>query len=89
MLNWFVGRENYAAFMGWFFGATVGTRWRLLPLEANGQPGFAAYRLQDGDRYELHTVQIFTLTVDGISRNSVFQDDEVYASFGLAHTLEA
>ena len=88
MLNWFTGRENYAAFMGWFFSTTVGTRWRLLPLEANGQPGFAAYRSADGGRYELHTVQILTLRVDGISRTSVFQDDEVYASFGLAKTLE-
>jgi RNA polymerase sigma-70 factor, ECF subfamily len=89
MLNWFTGRENYAAFMGWFFGATAGTRWRLLPLEANGQQGFAAYGSTDDGRYELHTVQILTFTLDGISRTSVFQDDEVYASFGLAKTLEA
>ena len=40
-------------------------------------------------RYELHTLQIFTVTADGISRNSVFQDAEVFASFGLAAGLDA
>ncbi|MEO6495243.1 MAG: hypothetical protein ABIP99_20625, partial [Ilumatobacteraceae bacterium] len=44
--------------------------------------GFAAYR-RVGDGYELHTLQLFTVTADGISRNSVFQDPEVFASFGL------
>jgi hypothetical protein len=31
----------------------------------------------------------FTVTVEGISRNSVFQDSEVFASFGLAAGLGA
>jgi RNA polymerase sigma-70 factor (ECF subfamily) len=88
MLNWFTGRESYAAFMQWFFTTTAGTQWRLLPLAANGQPGFAAYGLGDNGRYALHTVQIFTLRTDGINRNSVFLDDEVFASFGLERTLE-
>ena len=55
---------------------------------ANGQPGFAAYR-RVGDGYELHTLQIFTVTAEGISRNSVFQDSEVFASFELATDLDA
>jgi RNA polymerase sigma-70 factor, ECF subfamily len=37
----------------------------------------------------LHTLQIFTVTATGISRNSVFQDAEVFASFGLATGLNA
>lgn len=86
MLNWFVGTDGYGAFMDWVF-EVGGTDWTLVPVAANGQPGFAAYR-RAGDRYELHTLQVFTVTVEGISRNSVFQDAEVFASFGLAAVLD-
>ena len=37
---------------------------------------------------ELHTLQVFTVTAGGISRNSVFQDSEVFASLGLAAGLD-
>ena len=82
MLNWFAGPGNYGLFMEWVF-AQAGTDWRLEGVAANGQPGFAAYR-RVGGGYELHTLQIFTVTAEGISRNSVFTDAEVFASFGLA-----
>ena len=78
MLNWFTGPGNYGLFMEWVFAA-AGTDWQLKAVAANGQPGFAAYR-RVGDGYELHTLQIFTVTAAGISRNSVFQDSEVFAS---------
>jgi RNA polymerase sigma-70 factor (ECF subfamily) len=87
MLNWFAGPRNYGLFMEWVF-EQAGTDWRLQPVAANGQPGFAAYR-RAGAAYALHTVQIFTVTDAGISRNSVFQDPEVFASFGLAAGLDA
>jgi RNA polymerase sigma-70 factor (ECF subfamily) len=87
MLNWFTGPGNYGLFMEWVF-AKAGTDWHLKTVAANGQPGFAAYR-RVGGGYELHTLQIFTVTADGISRNSVFQDSEVFASFGLAAALDA
>ena len=87
MLNWFAGPGNYGLFMEWVFGA-CGTDWRLKTVAANGQPGFAAYQ-RVGDRYELHTLQIFTVTAEGISRNSVFQGSEIFAAFGLAVELEA
>ena len=87
MINWFVGPDNYGVFMEWVF-AKGGTEWCLVPVEANGQPGFAAYGRVDGG-YELRTLQIFTVTADGISRNSVFRDFDVFASFGLATALDA
>lgn len=68
--------------MEWVFGH-AGTDWSLKAVAANGQPGFAAYR-RVGDGYQLHTLQIFTVTDEGISRNSAFQDSEVFTSFGLA-----
>jgi RNA polymerase sigma-70 factor (ECF subfamily) len=87
MINWFSGRYNYGLFMEWVFRA-AGQDWHLEEVAANGgQPGFAAYRRAAGG-YELHTLQIFTVTTEGISRNSVFQDSEVYAAFGLAAGLE-
>jgi len=88
MINWFTGPGNYGLFMGWVFEA-AGQDWLLKEVTANGgQPGFAAY-CRVGGRYELHTLQIFTVTAEGISRNSVFQDPEVFASFGLAAALDA
>jgi RNA polymerase sigma-70 factor (ECF subfamily) len=87
MLNWFVGPRNYGMFMEWVF-EKAGTDWCLKAVAANGQPGFAAYR-RVGGGYELHTLQIFTVTAEGISRNSVFQDPEIFASFGLATGLDA
>ncbi|MET9612141.1 sigma-70 family RNA polymerase sigma factor [Kitasatospora indigofera] len=86
MLNWFSGRDNYGLFMGWVFGE-LGPDWRLRSVTANGQPGFAAYR-RFGGGYRLHTIQIFTVTAGGISRNSVFQDAEVFAAFGLPAGLD-
>ena len=87
MVNWFAGPGNYGLFMEWVF-EQAGTDWCLKTVAANGQPGFAAYRGVGGG-YELHTLQIFTVTAEGISRNSVFQDSEVFASFGLAAELDA
>jgi RNA polymerase sigma-70 factor (ECF subfamily) len=87
MVNWFAGPGNYGLFMEWVF-EKAGTDWRLKAVAANGQPGFAAYR-RAADGYELHTLQIFTVTAEGISRNSVFQDAEIFASFGLATVLDA
>ena len=85
MVNWFAGPDNYGLFMEWVF-AKAGTDWRLQPVAANGQPGFAAYR-RVGDGYELHTLQVFTVAAEGISRNSVFQDTEVFAAFDLADRI--
>ena len=87
MLNWFAGPRKYGLFMEWVF-EKAGTDWCLKAVAANGQPGFAAYR-RSGGGYELHTIQIFTVTSKGIGRNSVFQDPEVFASFALADRLDA
>jgi RNA polymerase sigma-70 factor (ECF subfamily) len=87
MPNWFVGPDNYGVFMEWVF-AKGGTEWRLQPIQANGQSGFAAYGFVDGG-YELRTLQIFTVTVEGISRNSVYRDVDIFASFGLPTWLDA
>ncbi|GAA1244770.1 sigma-70 family RNA polymerase sigma factor [Kitasatospora nipponensis] len=85
MVNWFVGREHYGAFMEWVF--SMCRDWRTARTAANGQPALAAYRRVEGGAYRLHTLQVFTVTAAGISRNTVFQDAEVFAAFGLAQEL--
>jgi RNA polymerase sigma-70 factor (ECF subfamily) len=87
MLKWFTGPGNYGLFMDWVF-EVCGADWRLQTVAANGQPGFAAY-VRAGDRYEAHTLQVFTVTAEGISRNSVFQGSEVFAAFGLPAGFDA
>ncbi len=87
MINWFTGRANYGVFMEWVF-EKGGTDWILVPVAANGQPGFAAYGRVD-DAYELRTLQVFTVTVEGISRNTVFRDFGIFASFGLPTTMSS
>ena len=87
LLNWFAGTHNYGLFMQWVFEAN-GTDWRLVPVAANGQPAFAAYN-RVGTDHHLHTLQVLTVTTDGISRNSVFQDDAIFASFRLPPSLKA
>ncbi|MFE2822995.1 RNA polymerase subunit sigma-70 [Streptomyces sp. NPDC059271] len=88
MLNWFTGREKYGQFMDWVF-AEAGANWHLTHVAANGQPGLAAYRLGDSGAFELHTLQVFTVTASGISRNTVFQDTEIFEAFNLAPRIEA
>jgi RNA polymerase sigma-70 factor, ECF subfamily len=87
MFNWFAGPDNYGVFMEWVF-EHAGRDWMLTTVAANGQAGFAAYRRVE-DAYQLHTLQVFTVTAAGISRNSVFQDPEIFAAFDLPAGLDA
>jgi RNA polymerase sigma-70 factor, ECF subfamily len=81
-LTWYAGREPYIRFIARVF-TLRGTDWRMVPAHANGQPALAAYtRAQDGG-YALNTLQVFTVTESGISRNTAFQDQDLFASFGL------
>jgi RNA polymerase sigma-70 factor, ECF subfamily len=85
LLNWFAGADDYGLFMDWVFQAN-GTDWRLVAVGANGQPAFAAYN-RVGATYQLHTLQVLTVTASGISHNTVFQDDAIFATFGLSPSL--
>ncbi|GAA3651023.1 sigma-70 family RNA polymerase sigma factor [Nocardioides ginsengisoli] len=86
MTNWFTGPDNYGVFMDWVFEANGGD-WRTVPIEANGQLGFAAYVRRDG-RYRRHTLQVLALSEQGVTRNSVFSEDEVLDAFGLPPVLD-
>ena len=85
MVNWFVGPGNYGLFMEWVF-AQAGRDWRLQPVAATASPGSPPIG-------GLVTNTSCTRSRSspspptGISRNSVFQDSDVFASFGLAAVL--
>jgi RNA polymerase sigma-70 factor, ECF subfamily len=85
-LNWYAGPVDYARFIDRVF-ATRGTDWRMTPVAANGQPAVAAYVRAEGDAYRLHTVQVFSVSSAGISRNVTFSDPGVFALFDLPPVL--
>jgi RNA polymerase sigma-70 factor (ECF subfamily) len=85
MWNWYIGRAAYSRFMARVFGMR-GLDWRTVPISANRQPAMAAYDRQGG-RYQLHTLQVFTLEGEAIVRNTVYQDPEVFAIFDLPKFL--
>jgi RNA polymerase sigma-70 factor, ECF subfamily len=85
-LNWYVGREPYIRFIARVF-TLRGTDWRMVPVHANGQPALAAYARAEDGGYALHTLQVFTVTESGISRNTTFQDQDLFAYFGLPERI--
>ncbi|TDC49146.1 sigma-70 family RNA polymerase sigma factor [Micromonospora sp. KC207] len=87
-LNWYVGQADYGAFIARVF-AMRGTDWRVLRTAANGQPALAAYTRGDDGAFHEHTLQVLTVTADGISRNIVFQDPTLFEAFGLPSRLNA
>jgi RNA polymerase sigma-70 factor (ECF subfamily) len=84
---WYLGRADYGRFIARVF-AMRGDDWRMVPTSANGQPSAAAYCRGESGAYELHTLQVFTVTPSGISHNVVFQDPEVFAAFELPAMID-
>jgi RNA polymerase sigma-70 factor (ECF subfamily) len=87
VLNWYIGRENYVQFMARAFEMR-GTDWRMLPVAANGQPAVAAY-VRAGVGYEMHSLQVFSVTKSGLRRNVVYVDPAVFAAFDVPSRLAA
>jgi RNA polymerase sigma-70 factor (ECF subfamily) len=86
VLLWYVGRDHYAAFMHRVF-ALRGSRWRTVPVAANGQIAFAAYADDGAGGYAAHSLQVLTVSGDRISHNVVFADPALFALFDLPATL--
>jgi RNA polymerase sigma-70 factor (ECF subfamily) len=85
MWNWYAGPVAYTRFMRRVFKLR-GRDWRTIRGSANRQPAMAAY-VRQGDQYELHTFQVFTVHRGAIVRTTVYQDSEVFAIFDLAKIL--
>jgi len=85
---WFVGRAHYSQFIERVFRMN-GSDWRMLPTAANGQPAVGAYCRGDHGTYEAHTLQVFSVTANGISRNVVFWEPHLFELFDLPLTVNA
>jgi len=85
---WYAGREDYGRFIARVW-AMRGTHWRMMRVAANGQPGVAAYMGTGSGEYQLHSLQVLTVTRAGIARNVVWAEPGVFATFGLAPRLDA
>ena len=94
--SWYVGRESIGAFAGntvfanegmMFPGVAVG-RWKLLPVQANGQPGAAVYQRMENGEYHPFGVHVLTCEKGAISQVSCFIDPSVPDRFGLPKVLK-
>ncbi|MGH9072523.1 MAG: sigma-70 family RNA polymerase sigma factor [Acidimicrobiales bacterium] len=85
MWNWYEGPDAYGRFMARVYDMR-GRDWRTVPSAANRQPAMVAYNRQ-GDHYQLHTFQVFTLERGAIVRTTVYQDPQVFALFDLPEIL--
>ena len=81
---WLAGRDDIAA---WHLGPGHECRGsRLVPLEVNGSPAFAAYK-QSPDGHRPFSIQVLDLDGDRIARITYFLDTSLFERFGLPATL--
>jgi RNA polymerase sigma-70 factor, ECF subfamily len=84
---WFRTRKAIAA----FFAASVfvrGISCRLLPIHANGQPGFASYQFDPAaGRYQAHSIHVLGVDDEGIVSLTAFLKPSLFGYFGLPDSL--
>ena len=86
--QWYVGRPNIGAFMGWAWRSR--RRQLLLPIATNGQHGFAYYRAEaEGSEWQAFAIQVVTLRGDAIAAITNFVDADLFRPFGLPRALPA
>jgi RNA polymerase sigma-70 factor (ECF subfamily) len=86
--TWYRGREAVAAFLeGWPLRRD--SRWRVVPVRANGQLAFGQY-IWDEERetFTGHSITVLTLDGERIAEITAFLDGELMAPFGLADEIE-
>ncbi|HEX9033161.1 MAG TPA: sigma-70 family RNA polymerase sigma factor [Streptosporangiaceae bacterium] len=87
MLTWFAGREHIVRFLAAQVLRQPG-HFTMIPVAANGQPGFAEYlRGPDGVR-RAYGIQVITATAAGVAHIVTFMDQpELFPLFGLPPAL--
>jgi RNA polymerase sigma-70 factor, ECF subfamily len=88
--QWYQGREAIRAFFSNVWKAYGG--FRLVPLRANGQPGFALYsRSKQGGGWNAHSLQVLSMQGNGIAELTMFMKPlvlTIFPAFHLPITLE-
>jgi RNA polymerase sigma-70 factor (TIGR02960 family) len=83
--SWFDGVADVRMFIA---ERVFATPWRMLPLQANGQPGYACYLKADGDdRFRLGAITLLNLRGGRIAGLHSFLDPAVHRRFGLAEEI--
>lgn len=83
--SWFDGRADVEKFIA---ERVFATPWRMVPLRANGQPGFACYQLFEGtSSYRLGAITLLNFRSGRISGLHSFLDPAVHRRFGLAEEI--
>jgi RNA polymerase sigma-70 factor (ECF subfamily) len=82
LLTWFAGRQTVARFFA-LRTLDMPGRFRMVPVEANGQPSFAAYQRGRDGLYRAHAVLVLTVTTTGIARIVIFLDPGLFRVFDL------
>ena len=88
ILTWLAGREQIGRFLGSQVLGQPGD-FKLVPVAANGQPGFAFYQLGRDGRHHAHAVQVLTVGDAGIAHVVSFNQPELFGVFGLPEILPA
>jgi RNA polymerase sigma-70 factor, ECF subfamily len=95
MLTWFAGRGRIGRFLGTRVLGQPGD-FKLVPVAANSQPGFACYLLgrdsrdsrdSRDNRHHAHAVQVLTIGDAGITHIVSFNQPELFPVFGLPQVL--
>jgi RNA polymerase sigma-70 factor, ECF subfamily len=89
--TWYQGPETvWELFANQLFGGEAKGRWRLLPAQANLQPAFGLYRLDEASgKYRPYAVQVLTLEAPSgpITEVVSFSEPRLFAWFGLPSEL--
>jgi RNA polymerase sigma-70 factor (ECF subfamily) len=86
--TWYRGRDAVASFLR-VVALAAGTRWRLLPVKANGQLAFAEYRWNETtERFVAEAVTVLTMADALIADITAFRRPDLFAHFGLPEQLE-
>jgi RNA polymerase sigma-70 factor, ECF subfamily len=82
LLTWFTGRQAVVRVVAVHLLTGPGEH-RLVGITANGEPAFAVYQREPGGAHRAHALLVPTVTATGIARMVAFQDQGLFASFGL------
>ncbi len=86
ILTWFAGRGRIGRFLGTRVLGQPGD-FKLVPVTANTQPGFACYLLGRDGHHHAHAVQVLTIADMGIAHIVSFNQPELFPVFGLPPVL--
>jgi RNA polymerase sigma-70 factor (ECF subfamily) len=87
---WYQGREAIRAFIeATSLAGEAAGRWRLLPIRANGRPGFAFYlRIEDTGKYLPFALQVLEFEGESLSDVITFGTPGLFPAFGLPSEVE-